>query len=821
MLHGLLVVLPFSLITLIVLGTFLALGYRKTPLLISSIVMLVELWLFGLPTLLFFPLAAVLLVFNVTIMRQWVIGFNVMTMIKKLNLFPRISDTERVALKAGSVWVDGDLFSGNPNLKRIMSESYRKPSDEEQAFLDGPCETVCQMHNDDEALRRNDLSPEVWAFLKKERFFGIIIPKEYGGLGFSALGHSEIVNKLATRAQGLAITVMVPNSLGPAELIMHYGTKEQKDYYLPRLADGRELPCFALTEPGAGSDAGSIQALAVVFRDSAGTVCLRLNWQKRYITLGSVATVIALGTQLEDPENILGRGTDLGITCVLVPANLPGVSNKLRHNPLGVPFHNAPIDGVDVILPISNVIGGDAGIGRGWVMLMESLAAGRSISLPSNSAGNTKMVARAIGAYAGIREQFGIAISNFEGIQEPLAQIGGLTYLMEATRVYTVGAVDRGLKPAVVSAIAKLVTTELNRKVSMLAMDIAGGSGISMGPRNLLAQSYISAPIAVTVEGANILTRTMIIFGQGMIRCHPYALAEIEAIEANSLEKFDKAFAGHLGHIISNLCRTIVLSVTRGYFLSVPEGAMGAYYRKLVWSSAVFATMTDIAMIGYGGSLKLKERLTGRYADVLSWMYLITATLRRFEAEGQQKEHAPCVHYAVSYGFARIQEAFDGIFRNIDLPIIGKFFQYPVAIWSRLNSIGVEASDHVGQQVAQGLTTSSKLRDAVTGRSIYIPKDAKEPLARLEYTLGLMEEARRVYKKIHQGIKAKIISPGRPQHKVEEALQASVISKEEAEVTRLAVVAQTDAIQVDAFPANLKRAWSEDSIAILVPERVE
>ncbi|MGH2413971.1 MAG: acyl-CoA dehydrogenase, partial [Microcystaceae cyanobacterium] len=500
-------------------------------------------------------------------------------------LLPTISETERAAIEAGTVWVDGEFFSGAPNFKRLNSEVYPQLSADIQAFLDGPVEQVCSMVNDWEIHSRKDLPPEVWDYLKQERFLGMSIPQEYGGLGFSNLACSAVMTKLASRSFTYMATVGVTNSLGPAKLLLRYGTSAQKDYYLPRLARGEEIPCFALTEPNAGSDAASITSAGVVFQGEDGKLYLRLNWRKRYITLGTIATLLGLAFRLRDPENLLGKGEEVGITCALIPRHTPGVIVNRRHDPMGVPFYNSPTEGHDVVVPVDQIIGGVEQAGQGWKMLMQTLASGRGVSFPATCTGIAKLVARVTGAYARVRRQFGLSIGRFEGIEEPLARIGGLTYLMDATRLYTCGAVDKGEQPAVISAIAKSNLTELSRKIINDGMDILGGAGICRGPRNLLANIYIATPIPITVEGANILSRTMIIFGQGVIRAHPYLYAEIEALKQSDVTAFDAVFWNHIGLMVRNGFRAVLLSVSRGHLAYSPvRGPTAQYYRKLAWA---------------------------------------------------------------------------------------------------------------------------------------------------------------------------------------------------------------------------------------------
>jgi acyl-CoA dehydrogenase len=711
---------------------------------------------------------------------------------------PVISETERVALEAGAVWVDAELFSGKPDWNRVRKEPYNKLSTEEQSFVDNQVKNVTALCTDWDIYQNRDLPKNVWEYLKKERFFGMIVPKEFGGLGFSALGQSEVVAQLATHSSTLCVTVMVPNSLGPAELLIHYGTPQQRQYYLPRLARGEEIPCFALTEPHAGSDAGSITSSGVVFRDTDGSIKMRLNWDKRYITLAAVSTLIGLAVKLKDPDNLLGKGEEPGITCVLVPANTPGVALGRRHNPMGSPFYNCPTKGKDVIVSVDQIIGGADGAGRGWQMLMECLAAGRSISLPSQSAGGTKGLLRLVSAYSVIRRQFGLPIGKFEGIEEPLARITGLVYLMEAARITTTAAVDQGIKPAVVSAIAKFNQTELARKLVNDGMDIMGGAAISRGPRNQIANGYIGIPISITVEGANILTRCMIIFGQGAIRCHPYAYKEVKALMDKDLGTFDDAFFRHIGHVVRNACRSVVLSVSRGYLAGVPGGPCRRYYQKLSWISASFAVMSDVAMGSLGGTLKMREKLTGRYADVLSWMYLATTVLKRYEAEGYRKDHREVFQWAMQYCFAQIQDAFDGIFANFDVAGLGGVFKYVFGFWSRFNTLGRMPSDRLGHKIAAAVQIPGEFRDSLT-RGVIGAGGPNSYTQQLDRTFKMCHEAQELYNRISDAVREKKLPKKRPTALVKEALAAKIITDAEAKLLGEVDAARDDAIQVDSF----------------------
>ncbi len=548
--HGALDAAPFWLHATVWLVALLAPVYLGWRLWQFSATLAAAMWLAAAPIWVWTLVGLPLVVLNLPPLRRGLVSARILKLMRDGGFLPQISETERTAISAGTVWLDGELFSGSPNLERLASADYPDLTAEERAFLDGPVNRVCEMTDDWQVWQQRDLPEKVWDFLKRERFFGMIIPKEYDGLGLSPSANSAVVTRLTSSSLPLAITVMVPNSLGPAELLIHYGTDEQKNRWLPPLARGEEIPCFALTEPGAGSDAGAIQAKGVVFRDDDGRLMLRLSWDKRYITLAAVSTVLGLAFNLHDPENLLGRGHKPGITCALIPTSTPGVVLGRRHDPLGVPFYNCPTNGKDVVVPLEEaVIGGTGGVGQGWRMLMECLSAGRGISLPACSTGGAQLTARAVGAYAGVRKQFGLPIGKFEGIEEPMARIAGFNYILEAARRYTNGGLDGGAKPAVVTAIMKYNTTEMWRKVVNDGMDILGGAAISRGPRNLMAHGYIGTPICITVEGANILTRTLMIFGQGAIRCHPYAYSEIEALTNNDLESFDRNFFQHIGHV--------------------------------------------------------------------------------------------------------------------------------------------------------------------------------------------------------------------------------------------------------------------------------
>jgi acyl-CoA dehydrogenase len=800
LLHGgLAAFTPWWAALLGVLLVLFVLGFTGAPLWAWVLAGLVALVGFGAPVWAVGAFAALALVFLVPPVRR-VLTLGVMKAMKALDFLPTISETEQEAIDAGTVWVEGELFSGKPDFENMLAEDFPDLTPEEQAFFDGPVEEVCRMTIDWEVWQRRDLPPEVWAYLREQRFFGLIIPREYGGHGFSPSGNSAIVAKLSTASSTLGITVMVPNSLGPAELLIHYGTEAQKRHYLPRLARGEDIPAFALTEPGAGSDAGAISSWGEVFRGDDGDLYVRLHWTKRYITLAAISTVLGLAFKLQDPQNLLGQGEDLGITCALVPTDTPGVVLGRRHDPLGVPFWNSPTEGRDVVLRLEDaVIGGAAGAGKGWRMLMQSLAAGRGISLPASSTGGIKAVARVASAHALVRQQFGLPIGKFEGIEEPLARIGGWAYLAEAARRYTNGGLDRGAKPAVVTAIMKYATTELFRKAVNDGMDILAGNGISRGPRNALAHAYIGLPVSITVEGANILTRTLMIFGQGAIRCHPYALVEMQALMAWDVRAFDAAFWRHVGHVVRNAFRAVGLSLTRGRLVASPvPGVAAPYWRRLAWASAVFAFLADLAMGTLGGDLKRKEKLTGRFADVFSWMYLAAATLRRFEAEGRRKEDEPFLQWALEHAFAQMQDAFDGLYGNLRVPGLTWLFRGPIAAWSRLNRLSAGPSDDHGHRVAAAMQVPGPQRDRLFG-GVFVPESVERPLGRLEHAMRLVHDAAPVERKLRDAVKAKRLPRAHPATLVEEGIEAGVVTPEEARLLRQAEAARADAIQVDAF----------------------
>ncbi len=726
-------------------------------------------------------------------------------------ILPQVSQTEREALEAGTVWWDGELFSGRPDWKKLLS--YPKPTltPEEQAFLDGPVEELCRMVNDWQVTHELcDLPPQAWQFIRDKGFMGLIIPKEYGGLGFSALAHSEIVMKLTTRGSTAAITVMVPNSLGPAELLLHYGTQAQKEYYLPRLAQGLEIPCFALTNPDAGSDAGAIPDFGVVCRGEwegrADVLGIRLTWEKRYITLAPVATLLGLAFRLYDPDHILGEHDDLGITLALIPTQTPGVRVGRRHLPLNAAFMNGPTWGKDVFVPMECVIGGVEYAGQGWKMLMNALAAGRSISLPANSCGIAKMCALTTGAYGRVRQQFHVSIGRFEGVEEAIARIGGNTYVMDAARVMTAGAVDLGEKPAVVSAIVKYHLTERSRETINDAMDVHGGKGICMGPSNYLARAYQQTPIAITVEGANILTRSMIIFGQGAIRGHPYVLREIAATQEQDPEQavreLDAAFFGHLLFIASNAARAVWLGLTGARLVLAPgDRHMWRYFQQITRLSAAFAFMADVAMLLLGGALKRRERLSARLGDILSYLYLACAALKRYEDSGRPSDDLPLLHWAMRDSLNRAEDAFFGLFANLPNRLAAGALKWLLFPYGRRFAA---PSDALGHQVVSLLLEPSAARARLTAGA-FVPRDENDPIATLEQALHAVIEAEPISARIHTAREQGLIAGHFPEEITEDALQKGIITADEKAALLRAQTLRRKVIMVDDFPQDLGR----------------
>jgi len=721
-------------------------------------------------------------------------------------ILPQISQTEQEALDAGSIWWDADLFTGKPDWNKMLAYPEARLSPEEQAFIDGPVEELCGMLDEwDITHNRMDLPPEVWKFIREKGFLGIIIPRSYGGLGFSAFAHSEIVTKISTRSGTCAVTVMVPNSLGPAELLIHYGTEEQKNHYLPRLAKGLEIPCFALTNPEAGSDAGAIPDFGIVCKgthEGREVVGVRLTWEKRYITLGPVATILGLAFKLFDPEKLLRGKEDLGITLALIPTSHKGVNIGRRHIPLSGAFMNGPNSGKDVFIPMSWIIGGEKQVGNGWRMLVECLAAGRSISLPSMSMAAGKLSTRATGAYARVRSQFRTPIGRFEGVEEPLARIGGNTYMMDATRRMTMSALDLGEKPSVISAICKYHMTERMRQILNDAMDVHGGKGIMMGPNNYLGRAYETIPIAITVEGANILTRSMIIFGQGAIRCHPFVLKEIRSAGADDLAAFDAALWGHMAFTVSNAARSLYLGLTGGESVSVPGvPETKRYLQQMTRFSSAFALLSDVSMFVIGGSLKRREKISARLGDILSLLYIGSATIKRYHDEGHQKEDRPLLDWAMYDTFFRLQVAIDGVLDNFP----NRF----VAAWMRMlafpKGLTLNAPfDKVGAKVAALLITPGPVRDRLT-KGAYVPDDENDVIGRLEYAMHATIKADAIEAKMRKASKEGLLPQRTLAERRATALAQGIITREEHDHLEYTDRLRRDVVKVDDFEHDLAR----------------
>lgn len=751
------------------------------------------------------------LILAVPLLRRYLVTNQILKIFRKM--LPQISQTEQEALDAGTVWWEGDLFSGKPDWKKLLA--YPKPqlTAEEQAFLEGPVEQLCAMLDEWKITHElKDLPPEVWQFIKENGFFGLIIPKQYGGYGFSALAHSEVVMKIGSRSGTAAVTVMVPNSLGPAELLLHYGTEMQKEHYLPRLAKGLEVPCFALTSPEAGSDAGAMPDFGIVcrgeYQGKTDVLGMRVTWEKRYITLGPVATILGLAFKLYDPDRLLGKEEDLGITLALIPTNTPGVNIGRRHYPLNGAFQNGPNSGKEVFVPMDWIIGGQEGVGQGWRMLMNCLSVGRAISLPATSVGAAKLATRTSGAYSRVRIQFKTPIGYFEGVEEALGRIGGNTYMMDAARVLTAAAVDLGEKPSVASAIVKYHLTERGRQAINDAMDIHGGKGICIGPRNYLGRTYQQIPVSITVEGANILTRNMIIFGQGALRCHPYLLKEVNAAHDKNPDSasmaFDEALIGHAKFTLRNTANSFVYALFGNHIKdNAPESATpetATYYRQLARFSASFACIADIGLMRLGGSLKRKERLSARLGDILSMLYLCSATLKRFEDDGRPDSDLPLLHWCMQDAIYRMQQAFDEFLANIPghFTFVGLLRILVFPLGKRCKP-PVDALTH---EVARLMMVPGAVRDRLTA-GIHVPTAEHEPMADLEQALRCVIECGAIEAKLREAVKLhKITDHGDGQ--IAQALQLNVITAEEASLLEKLKDLRSKVIKVDDFRPDLE-----------------
>lgn len=768
---------------------------------LTSMTGLIILWI--LYTLLFVPL-----VFKP--LRRVLFTKSILLNFKRV--MPQLSDTEQQALEAGTVGWTGALFSGAPDWQALLAKPGPQLSAEEQAFIDGPTETLCQMLNDWQINRSMTIPDAVWDFIKREGFFSMIIPKQYGGKEFSAMAHSHVIAKISGVCVAVATSVGVPNSLGPAELLLHYGTDQQRDYYLPRLARGEEVPCFALTSPSAGSDAGAIEDHGVVCQatfEGKEQLCIRLNWNKRYITLSPIATLLGLAFKLYDPDSLLGDVDALGITCALIPTHLDNVVTGRRHYPLGSAFPNGPTQGKDVIIPIDYIIGGREMAGQGWRMLMECLAVGRSISLPSMVVGGAKRATLCGGAYARIRRQFHTYIGHFEGVQMALARMAAHTYLLDAVRHFTIASIDQGEKPVVESAISKYHTTELARSITMDAMDVHGGKAICMGPKNYMAQGYFELPISITVEGANILTRSMIIFGQGAMRCHPYVLAELKAANISNLQhalvEFDKAVFGHAGFLISNQLRSLVLSVTGGRFTKAPSGPLKRYYQQFLRFSSVLALLADVSMLTIGGALKRLESLSARLGDVLSYLYLGSAVLKHYSMTAADKQSAvlPVVQWLCQDLLYQLQNTIHELLLNFPNQMIAGTVRAHIFPFGRHFN---PPSDRLTATVAQMIVEPSVLREHLM-QGVYQSDATNNIVKQMNDILVQAIEVEPLICKLNQAARDKLITGMTFKALVADAVAAQFLTQSEGEVLLEANRNKFSIINVDDFaPEEITQA---------------
>ncbi|MDY7565935.1 acyl-CoA dehydrogenase [Pseudomonas sp. RTC3] len=718
---------------------------------------------------------------------------------------PPMSQTERDAIDAGTVWWDGELFSGRPAWNTLLAYPKVQLTEEEQAFLDGPTEELCAMVSDWQIGQSMDLPPEAWEHIKQHGFFALIIPKEYGGKGFSAYAHSQVAMKLATRSGDLASTVMVPNSLGPAELLLHYGTDEQRNHYLPRLARGDDIPCFALTGPLAGSDAGAMPDTGVICKgqwQGKEVIGLRLNWEKRYITLGPVATLLGLAFKAFDPEHLLGDKEDLGISLALIPTDTPGVEIGRRHLPLGAAFMNGPNSGKDVFIPLDLLIGGQDMLGKGWMMLMNCLSVGRSISLPAVGTGAAKFTSLVTGQYAQVREQFNVPLSAFEGIQEALARIGGNAWLMDSARMLTANAVDLGEKPSVLSAILKYHLTERGRECISHAMDVHGGKGIIMGPNNYLGRSWQGAPIFITVEGANILSRNLMIFGQGAIRCHPFVLKEMALAgredHERALVEFDGLLLKHIGFAVGNAASTFIRNLGLGRFETVPGDSLSqGYFRALNRQAAAFALLADLSMMLLGGELKRRERLSARLGDVLSHLYLASAALKRYHDLDSPDHMRPLFRWAMEESLGESERALDELLSNFPSRVMGCLLRVVVFPFGRRHTGPSDALDAEVAEVIGRAKGDPALEELLAG--CYRPQSIDDPVGALQHASDLLKASQPLQQKLHHALKSGQLKPAAGEHVIDAALSVGVLLPAEAQTLRVAEAARRTVIDVDDF----------------------
>jgi acyl-CoA dehydrogenase len=795
----------------ILIGAPIALAYRRTPLPPATLVLAAILLLYTFigagpawwKLLLWIGFAPIALA-NLAELRRDVVTRRLLPAFKRM--LPRMSQTERDALEAGNVWWEGELFSGNPDWQKLLRLPQPALTNEEQAFLDGPTDELCSMLDDWKITHElADLPEKAWEFVKREGFFALIIPKKYGGHEFSPLACSMILQKIATRSATAASMIGVPNSLGPAELLLHYGTEEQRERWLPGLASGHEVPCFALTSPRVGSDATAITDTGVVCRgeyEGEETIGIRLNWDKRYITLAPIATVIGLAFKLYDPDHLIGERDEYGITAALVPASLPGIEIGRRHFPINIPFQNGPTRGKDVFVPLDSIIGGQKMAGQGWRMLVQQLAVGRSIVLPSNALGGAITAVFASGAYARIRRQFGLPIGKFHGVGEALARMAGYVYTMTAASRVTCAALNAGEKPAVPSAILKYHNTEMARVVANDAMDVHGGKAIQLGPKNYLARNYQSTPIAITVEGANILTRSLIIYGQGAIRCHPYVLPEIEAAgseSAESLEEFDRLLFAHVGYSLSNAARSFVQALTIARFTDVPvTGPTRRYYQHISRFSAAFALASDAAMLTLGGTLKRQELLSARLGDVLSYLYLASMVLKHYRDQGEPIDDLPLVEWSCRTLLYRAQEQLHSLLRNFPNRTVALMLR--VLIFPRGRTYS-SPSDALGLQIVESIINPTPTRQRLAGCA-YLTSEPSNHLAMLQEALEMAEDVKPLERRVFDAHRRGEIKSDDTPGQIDEAERIGILTAEEAETVRRFDARVMDLTGVDDFDAS-------------------
>ena len=750
------------------------------------------------------------LVLNLGIVRRRLISAPILSLFKCQ--LPRMSETERQALEAGDIWWEGELFAGKPRWSQLFKKPSPRLSNEEAAFFDNQVNQLCRQLDEWQLAKTGgDLPPAVWQYIKEHGFLGIVIPKEFGGLGFSAYAHSTIIMKIATRSVSAAVTIMVPNSLGPAELLQHYGTTAQKQHYLPRLAKGEEIPCFGLTNVTSGSDAANRQDRGVVCKgkwQGEEIVGIRLSFNKRYITLAPIATLLGLAIDLHDPEGLLSAHPHPGITLCLIPLPHEGIERRRRHQPIGASFMNGPVRGRDIFIPADWIIGGVEQAGKGWPMLMECLSIGRAISLPALATASAKLCYRTTSAYAVIRQQFKCSIGQFEGVQAPLARIAGLSYLLEAARMATVGAIDEGVKPSLASAIVKYHATESSRQIVNDAMDIHAGRGVQMGPRNYLAHAYQTLPIGITVEGANILTRNLIIFGQGALRCHPYVRHEMDVVatqEGNVLVRFDALLKAHIGYTLRNTVRSLVIGLTGARWIRVPvKGKSARWVRQLTRGSSHLALWSDIMMLILGAKLKRYERISARLGDVLSHLYLASTAVKYFHDHGEPADEEHYVNWVVRYCLAQTHEAFDDLFANFPMRgwhgrLLAQLLRKLCFPWGAPRSWR-KPSDALEQQLAQHTMVPSKSRDRISF-GCYLEADPEGAVTRMERTLQNLTTAAPVQKKLQQAVRHGLITPGLDwETQLQMACQHSILTRQEASLLRECEQDRWDALQVDEFP---------------------